>query len=1690
MSKHPIFDALHQPLIVALLNTSEPTPQELEALRVLNVFSEGFSGSEVLQVNSQLSLPQIRGRSILKLTCESRWNQLRTEEERYQQLGSLKQVFADLRWSTRIKHPVSGKLYFCSFWQSAQNQAPLAEMQSMNDIVQQDQILRALGLISLEILKHCPLNDIAIDQSFAEVCQFVLGYRCDLIKGKIFRFAQEFLNISSKHPTFNWNGTSLPDPLYYVHHAKALYLLETFYGNAHGDLHPGNVFVSSQKQPTQVCLIDSGLSEHRFPLFYDQAYLEISILLRADFSQNEVPQHWLQMLEALNNEEELGTPQVSLTHSLLPAYVPVYEQIKAIRSAFYDFLQRYQGQSREIRQQYHLMRICAALNYCNKPLPTEQRKFAYLYSAFQIQSFIARYGDDPDLFELKLNLKDNPEYLYQTELREQNSVEGFWRKWSMQNGPQPIIFKELIEDFDRLAFPNTWTPSPLVELFASRFIRLVWSHAYERAESSDEKIALLGILAKALKYQYYPMSIAVKEAQDSFLDVIEQHQAWNAIQIISALHFLEASIEDALFQADVQLFERSSLLMESIVSRCEVPDQIYWNHCLTHARAKWLSLHLNIPELLGLLKNWQPEKDERLNPEWLIKKAMIMASCYSKELSPAFAVMTAGLKQLDLWPFQVQSQFLEAYLILRDAFKTVFTSPPEEAMAKNRKEKGFLGFVEWLRFWEQDRPTREKTAKEGQYQIVWYSQDPAVTDALHAIKGMQVLLRSGHMPMIWHQILISEKAWASINERLFRNFPQLCFFYSMQYLLKNQVAAEWVRLQLQKHLLSQYSEWHRQVKGAFFQQLKQVFNFLQGQDSRMYMLILAVISEFISELPYQDWKHLFTAVWQEFNQPENIKVLYNQTKQGPYLISHKALVRIEEPDLIKSCLETLLVTDGDFDADYYIRPQLLNQMIHNSEFASLSLTPELELAIAANIEALLDNKKRAYALIKLYLIEDMLTLDQQQSIADHILKLERLPGFTRTTIPILIHFTSKYHQARQHLHALMLSETERIWQIGLQQDSNGNWSKSIGSFIYPLHRQKRTATYPEGLSFSEQEIWLIYEALKTSLATFHASPFAQPANRLFGSGLDFTTLKEMNYFLEDYRLILQKDSEYTAIKEDIMSGIHEHAPSSGRPADLIADDPNTVFEGIDHIKNQLREADFDSLTEYWNTLLSKILLQAQPHLLTCLNILSDWLIYYREEAYFKAPFFKQMYEQILERYEKGYPGDSQDHEEIEGYLVDLARVLKYWGFNSDTVQHFINLKQTSVYESVRNKREIEYNDLFVRSLVSDTQEEFTQLVPALWRLDSLSVQGFKSFSSVSMTSVNFKPINLLIGANGSGKSSLLSLFSFVKALVSMPLDSVDISLGQASDFFFYGPKNTSSFSIQLHFQNQDMQLRYSFTCGANQTRKHLVFQEEKITWQSKSSEPKELTNSEIHQDAFFQTQREHPAVKALKACLSSIHAFHFRDTSIDAPFRQAAQLQDNQRLESNARNLAAVLYRMKTQPETEKQYRFLRSVLQRVFRQFDDFILEPDLKNQQILLKWSEVGSDFPFSAHQVSDGTLRFMAMVTLLLQPQELLPRIIILDEPELGLHPTALTILAELLEQVSQYSQLIIATQSGDLLNHFSADDVIVIDRTQMVNGQYLSQYATRLSRKSESELIVWLEDYTLQELWEKNVLGGKP
>ena len=363
-------------------------------------------------------------------------------------------------------------------------------------------------------------------------------------------------------------------------------------------------------------------------------------------------------------------------------------------------------------------------------------------------------------------------------------------------------------------------------------------------------------------------------------------------------------------------------------------------------------------------------------------------------------------------------------------------------------------------------------------------------------------------------------------------------------------------------------------------------------------------------------------------------------------------------------------------------------------------------------------------------------------------------------------------------------------------------------------------------------------------------------------------------------------------------------------------------------------------------------------------------------------------------------------------------------------------------------------------------------------LDYITVKGFKSIASVE--ELRLGAMNVLIGPNGSGKSNFVGVFSFLNAIRSGKLQDYVVRAGGADKVLHFGARETDELYIDISFE--DRTNRYSITlhpAGADD----LVPGAEVAYFWDKDRCPKRPSSISIEPDgreAGISKPGSSLVISYVRNHLNRWKLYHFHDTSDASPMKKTADVNDNRHLRPDGSNLAAFLYLLSR--EYPDSYSLITRTVRQVAPFFEGFQLEPQLLNpSKILLEWRHTGTDAYFDASSLSDGTLRFMALATLFLQPSELRPSVMLVDEPELGMHPFAITLLASLMKQASVETQVIVSTQSSLFLDNFEPEDVLVADR---VDG------GTQLTRLNPSDLKPWLEEYSLGQLWEKNELGGRP
>lgn len=356
------------------------------------------------------------------------------------------------------------------------------------------------------------------------------------------------------------------------------------------------------------------------------------------------------------------------------------------------------------------------------------------------------------------------------------------------------------------------------------------------------------------------------------------------------------------------------------------------------------------------------------------------------------------------------------------------------------------------------------------------------------------------------------------------------------------------------------------------------------------------------------------------------------------------------------------------------------------------------------------------------------------------------------------------------------------------------------------------------------------------------------------------------------------------------------------------------------------------------------------------------------------------------------------------------------------------------------------------------------------KVDKIIIEGFKSIKKVELPLMR---LNVLVGANGAGKSNFVSVFRLLNKIVDQDLQSYVVSAGGANKLLHFGQKQTSIIRIRINFSPN------AYECNLIPTSDdRLLFASETgfFTGDYVANRPVLLASTGQPETGLHRSTAQ--IATYVRRYMSDWKVYHFHDTSDQAEVKKTCRVADSTFLRPNASNLAARLFFLKRFQQSS--FDKILHTVQLIAPFLQDFILEPSGENREyIRLQWKHRGTDAYFDASDLSDGTLRFICLATLLLQPS--LPSVILLDEPELGLHPHAISLLVDLFRTASVRAQIVASTQSVTLINQLAPEDVIAVDRDGDVSV---------FNRLTPSQLKPWLEEYALGDVWEKNVFGAAP
>lgn len=363
-------------------------------------------------------------------------------------------------------------------------------------------------------------------------------------------------------------------------------------------------------------------------------------------------------------------------------------------------------------------------------------------------------------------------------------------------------------------------------------------------------------------------------------------------------------------------------------------------------------------------------------------------------------------------------------------------------------------------------------------------------------------------------------------------------------------------------------------------------------------------------------------------------------------------------------------------------------------------------------------------------------------------------------------------------------------------------------------------------------------------------------------------------------------------------------------------------------------------------------------------------------------------------------------------------------------------------------------------------------------IENVIIKNFKSIRDLELPLTN---LNVLIGSNGVGKSNFISFFEMAKAIFEQRFGSYTLDKGGIDNLLYRGRKISKEMYGLMDFKNTNA---FFFTLKPAQSNKGYI--DNTGDFFNKRGESTKDYLGQWHR-TFWDSAVEESNLMGkmygrayyLNSYLRSFTVYHFHDTSSSSPMRGQCEINDNSFLRDNGSNLAAYLYMLKQ--TDEKAFRLIEGTIHSIAPYFKRFNLRPDpVTPSKISLEWEEVNSDMYLNGYSFSDGTIRFIALATLLLQSK--LPEVIIIDEPELGLHPAAINKLAALIKRASKNSQIILSTQSTNLVNCFEPENIIVVDR---------EDEQTVFKRLNSADLSVWMDEYnySISDMWETNLIGGQ-
>jgi len=1273
ISKTSLLYKYKKGLVSKIIEKESPNRNDLSNFELVARFNEGKSQSEVYQI--KCFFPEFSGLYILKISPENSWGE-DSEETRYQNFRSMYSKFTTQNF---VPHVSTFKIdnHWFTFWRSTFD-VSISTTHQLNQEPNIEKTKSALKLTANVLLDFFNESKVSANKcTFFDICKNILDYRLDLVNGNIWSFVRDHLKIDYQSASFGWNKRRLSNPYYYALKANNIKIDFSFKSPCHGDCHSGNIFVDfTNDAASNVKFIDFALLKRNAYAFYDLAYLELSMAIAHDISLSENSNRWDLFLNSLASQI---SGSVNHPH---PLDDQLKRKIDEVYLNFTEFAES-QNHTNDLKKLYCIQRICAGLNFCNKPLTPAQRKFSFLYAAFHLEAYIDNFEDDSSISSFKERIFAHPDFLYHEELENIKEFETMWADFERNaGGDANRDASHLIGIFQKLKPLEKYNRKPTLRtLTASRiFPGFFFDHC--KTSSDKEEVRLFSFLALSLNASQLNLKGFYDDVEFSHLLRRFYTINYGMLSTQEKIYWIDFSI--ALLNE--YLITQNTVEFNATLGRIPINDasneqvnQVKYYEAMLYASS------FQFPQMGHVVVNWRPEETNS-SVHWLVKKAQLLSLFYGELYNPeTIKLFTQAYQRYILEPFNEQIQFLEAYSFFvlskswaREAFYTelkvkVQVIKSKYLVSEDGTHQAFQTFHDLISDLIEDRVKNEKIKIEpyeaNRYKVNstrYFGSTPEQERVINSIRILHLTKNFGVLLKQNHVTFISENDYYLCHINSYTYFPYWWCFLGYQYTGRD-LEAKFFRRLAQDYV---YEEAVANDIENIASSLQKHLQYLFSNGRNFNHEIILFISETLLVRDSKHWVEFFEFCWLVYAESRLLFKTEEIIARYIMLFFEKALLLMDDINIIKKCLLLCL----EFNASEGWQINLLAS-IFNNPFVKDRISELMTSEVFDKIEVLISKLKNNVEHISKMLINISPLLNDKHREAI-LIGLESSNEFAlyKSSYTTIVNLSRGNERVLNKIKSSILQED--LWPHGISLEENGFRRHIFADAIIPFHKLRRSQHFPNGILWTNDDVLMIFEAMINSLKVVEE----YESRNQFGEKIESELAYEMFAFLNDNYEILKEHPEFQAIFAVVKTRYEKSIADLDFSEGLISDSDMTVAASIKRFQDMLLKENLSLIDKAWLMLLAKIATKAEPKLEYSIEFFSVWFEELRGREFLSIETYMHFYKTILNQYiEVSYLRSPF----IQERLFKIARVLKYLGVKDSRVDKWFEIKNNSRYKTVK-----------------------------------------------------------------------------------------------------------------------------------------------------------------------------------------------------------------------------------------------------------------------------------------------------------------------------------------------------------------------------------------------------------------------